>query len=64
MNNFEKEIIDMIPGDTPRQKFEHMEKIREFLRDLSFPKAGSPAESWDIADAGNEAEKLYLLEKD
>ena len=64
MNNFEKEIIDMIPGDTPRQKFEFMERLRQFMLDLAFPKRGFEADAWNIGDIAEAAEHLQLLSED
>ena len=58
---YEHIIMQMIPGDTPREKREHMEKVKEFLEDLCYPKRGSDAEAWTISDIQKTAEPLMFL---
>jgi hypothetical protein len=40
MESYETLTLDLIPGYTPREKYDSMVKIVELLNDLSFPKRG------------------------
>jgi hypothetical protein len=58
MENYETLTLDLIPGYTPREKYDSMVKIAELLNDLSFPKRGEEKslltlieQALDISDA-------------
>ncbi len=48
----------MIPGDTPREKYESMVKIVKLLNDLAFPERGSHAESAEVLHFAIIAEQI------
>jgi len=50
MENFETLTLDLIPGNTPREKFNNMLKIAELLNDLSFPKRGEEKSLVDLIE--------------
>jgi hypothetical protein len=58
MESYSKLIQRALGNGTPKEQYENLEKIIEFLENIAFPKRGSSAETWDIEDASREAEKL------
>jgi hypothetical protein len=58
MESYQKLIIEMIPGDTPREKYESMVKIVKLLNDLAFSERGSHAESAEVLHFAIIAEQI------
>jgi hypothetical protein len=58
MDSYQKLTIEMLPGDTPREKYESMRKIAKLLNDLAFPSRGSEAESADVEHFAKIAESI------
>lgn len=50
MTNYENETLSLIKGDTPKQKFENMQKIRQLIEYIATPRHGSVQENWNIDD--------------
>lgn len=40
MESYQKLTLELIPGNTPREKYENMKRIAELINDLAFPKRG------------------------
>lgn len=53
MTNYEQEIMDLIPGETPKQKYENVENVFVFLQMLTTPRRGLPESNWDIKEASD-----------
>ena len=62
MTNYQIDTLDMIPGETPSEKYNHLREVRKFLIDLAYPKRGSESEQWTVSDIQEIAERLMLLE--
>jgi hypothetical protein len=58
MMSYENLAINMIPGKTPREKFENMRRIAMILNDLAYPKRGSFEESAQISHFSKLAEEI------
>ena len=51
MTNYEYEILKLIPGDTPKKKYDTIVRINAFLEMIATPRRGFPEENWTIQDA-------------
>lgn len=58
MENYSILIQRALGNGTPKEQYENLEKVIEFLENLAFPKRGTSAETWDIEDASREAHQL------
>lgn len=50
MENYETLTLDLIPGYTPREKYDSMVKIAQLLNDLSCPKRGEEKSLVDLIE--------------
>lgn len=48
MTNYNNDTLDLIPGETPRQKYETLVKIMDLLDKVAYPRRGNEEEDWDI----------------
>ena len=62
MQNYERLIYDMIPGDSPRSKYERLTACLWLLQQIGWPRRGTEEESWDIYTAGDKARELVSNE--
>jgi hypothetical protein len=58
MESYSKLIQRALGNGSPKEQYENIEKIIEFLEALAFPKRGSSSEFWDIEDVSREAHQL------
>ena len=58
MESYSKLIQKTLGDGTPKEQYENLEKVIQFLQEIAFPKRGSSAELWDIEDASREAHQL------
>lgn len=53
MTNYQNDIMDLIPGETPKQKYDNLEKVFVFLQMMTTPRRGMVEENWDVYEAVN-----------
>ena len=58
MESYPKLIQSALGNGTPKEQYENLEKVIQFLENLAFPKSGTREELWDIEDASREAHQL------
>ena len=58
MESYSKLMQRALGNGTPKEQYENLEKVIEFLQNLAFPKPESVEEFWDIEDASREAHQL------
>jgi hypothetical protein len=49
--------MDLIPGETPKQKYDNLEKVFVFLQMMTTPRRNMPETHWDIYQALDYAQK-------
>lgn len=60
MESYSKLIQRALGNGTPKEQYENLEKIVEFLEAIAFPKRGTEQENWRIEDAAKKS--LFILE--
>jgi hypothetical protein len=58
MESYQKLTLEMIPGETPREKYLRMEKIIALLSVLAYPRRGTDEELITIQEAANTAAEI------
>lgn len=58
MVSYSKLIQIALGNGTPKEQYENLEKVIQFLENIAFPRRGSSEELWDIEDASREAHQL------
>lgn len=48
MTNYEIDTLNLIPGETPAQKYANTQRVYRLLEKIAFPRRGSDEEKWDI----------------
>jgi len=64
MIRYENLIMEMIPGDFPKDKYEKLLEIKTTLRQISFPRRGTPEELWGVNEIAKEAAKHVSFDAD
>jgi len=52
MRRYEDVIMEMLPGDSPRDKYNELIKIYKTMRQIAYPRRGSEEEFWGIETIG------------
>ena len=60
MTNYSQDIMEMIPGETPKQKYDFMVALRQHLQDISYPRRWTQSDGWTMSEVAKETEKLQL----
>ena len=58
MESYQKLTLEMIPGQTPREKYESLEKMVALLNALAYPRRGTEEETMTIEQAAGKAEEI------
>lgn len=61
MTNYELDIMELLPGVTPKAKYENLAVMIDVLTKIITPRRGSAEENWDTYDAMLYAEKRGLI---
>jgi len=64
MNTYDIETLNLIPGTTPREKFQNMEKIIALLSALGYPRRGTPEDYADLSFFATQAQQILPQPKD
>lgn len=56
-------IMEMLPGSTPKEKYENLKKIGSILQTTAFPKRGTPEESLTIQDIADLIQNFFSLKE-
>ena len=54
-------IEDELRGDTPKEKYQHLLKMKALLKKIGYPRRGTEEERMNIYEAGDEAMELIDL---
>lgn len=58
MVSYSKLIQIALGNGTPKEQYENLEKVIQFLENIAFPRRGSSEELWDIEEAARKAHQL------
>lgn len=61
MIHYEDLIMDLLAGDTPKQKYNNLVKMKNLLSEIAYPKRGTIEESRDIYHFANEIIEQKLI---
>lgn len=50
MSNYENMIIDLVKGETPKQKYDNLKAILQYSEMMCYPRRGTQDDSFDIYD--------------
>lgn len=53
MQSYSALIEDLLKGDTPKEKYEHLKDILHHLEVLCYPRRGTQDDSFDVYDFAN-----------
>ena len=63
MTTYSNEMYLLLPGQTPRQKYENLVEILRIIQEIAYPRRGTPEETKTLADFSGEIEKLKIIEQ-
>ena len=55
MRRYEDAIMEMIQGDSPKDKHDELVKIYKTLQQIAYPRRGTEEESWGVEAIGKAA---------
>ena len=58
MGPYETAIMRSIPGNTPKEKYEHFANAYQLLQQIGWPRRGTEEESWDIDQIASRAREI------
>ncbi len=58
MTNYQNDIMNLLQGDTPKQKYENLVKMKEVLIILAFPRRGTDEEIISLPEFATMAEQV------
>jgi len=64
MTRYEDLIMNMLPGDFPKEKYEKLLEIKTTLRQIAFPRRGLQEELWTAEEIAREAAKHVHFDSD
>jgi len=53
MQNYERLIYDLLPGSTPKEKYEKLKGLQETVSKICYPRRGTYEENMSIYDAAD-----------
>lgn len=61
---YERAIVDMLIGDTPRKKYDHLMSMMQMLQAIAYPRRGTPEETWTIETVSELIRSMDLIRQD
>lgn len=64
MRPYEQIILEILDGDTPKEKHDNLVKMQKLLQKIAFPRRGMDEEFWTLEIIGEKAAETILMHKD
>lgn len=61
MSNYDTLTLELIPGETPKERYENAQKIIRILTEIAYPRRDSPEEDKSLINFANEITEIIKL---
>lgn len=61
MSNYDQLTLELIPGETPKERYETAQKIIQILTEIAYPRRDSPEEDKSLINFAVEIEQIIKL---